>query len=323
MPRTEELVMLDVQNPLSSPFCADDLKWSRVHGGHKKYDDVALVPFERIHDFIEGENNNPKAPTNFHIESHRTHTPGSLRKPRIDSFLEYTLYWCYYGPKDYRVESNILHDEISRPRSGDGSRLRRKHAMRGCICYFIVKRLYTRSHFALIIYNNRHHIDINNKFFHGLKDNTTGGTRAMFTPHLSNEIKKWMKSMLYLSVPRDVIFDNHTLSVEAKVAVDGKSSHRDDFLTRQDIYNLETRVKASSYKLQSKEEDSIRGWIEQHHDRVFFYQDMSNGQPFILGIQTTWQLEQMVKFGKNNLIATDSTFGTNKLKVIIFFLFLF
>eukprot|EP01018_Ginkgo_biloba_P037069 Gb_24215 [translate_table: standard] len=50
---------------------------------------------------------------------------------------------------------------------------------------------------------------------------------------------------------------------------------------------------------------------------------MSNGQPFILGIQTTWQLEQMVKFGKNNLIATDSTFGTNKLKYFLFTLLVF
>eukprot|EP01018_Ginkgo_biloba_P035343 Gb_06155 [translate_table: standard] len=143
----------------------------------------------------------------------------------------------------------------------------------------------------------------------------------MFSPHLSNEIKKWLKSMLYLGVPGDVIFDNHTLTVEAKVAIDGKSSHCDDFLTRQDIYNLEARIKASSYKLQIK---MIMFKVRfNHHDRVFFYQDMSNNQPFILGIQSTWQLEHMVKFGKNNLIATNSTFGTNKLKYPLFTLIVF
>eukprot|EP01018_Ginkgo_biloba_P020812 Gb_00203 [translate_table: standard] len=128
--------------------------------------------------------------------------------------------------------------------------------------------------------------------------------------------------MLYIGVPGDVIFENHTLTVEAKVAIDGKSSHHDDFLTRQDIYNLEL-IKASSYKLQSKEDDSVRGWIQRHHDQVFFYQDMSNNQPFILGIQSTWKLEQMVKFGKNNLIVTDSTFGTNKLRYPLFTLIVF
>eukprot|EP01018_Ginkgo_biloba_P025698 Gb_31090 [translate_table: standard] len=195
--------------------------------------------------------------------------------------------------------------------------------MRGCLCHFIVKRLYTHSHLALITYNNCHHVDVNNKLCHGLKDNTTRGTQAIFSPHLSNEIKKWVKSMLYLRVPGDVIFNNHTLTMEAKVAIDGKSSHHDDFLTRQDIYNLEAQIKASSYKLQSKEDDSIRGWIQRHHNRVFFYQDMSNNQPFILGIQSTWQLEQMVKFEKNNLITTNSTFGTNKLKYALFTLIVF
>eukprot|EP01018_Ginkgo_biloba_P002211 Gb_19727 [translate_table: standard] len=321
MPRTYEIIMLEVQNPLSSPFCANDLKWTRVDGGRKKYDDVALMTFERIHDFIEGENSNLDAPTNFYIESRHTNIRRSLRKPRIDSFLEYTMYWCYYGPKDYRVEGNILHDGNSRPKSGDGSRPRRKHAMRGCLCHFIVKQLYTRSHLSLITYNNRYHVDVNNKLCHGLKDNTAGGTQAMFLSHLSNEIKKWVKSMLYLGVPRDVIFDNQTLTVEVKVAIDGKSSHRDDFLTSQDIYNLEARIKASSYKLVNRM--IVFEVIQRHHDRVFFYQDMSNNQPFILGIQSTWQLEQMVKFRKNNLIATNSTFGINKLKYPLFTLIAF
>eukprot|EP01018_Ginkgo_biloba_P010196 Gb_14011 [translate_table: standard] len=143
----------------------------------------------------------------------------------------------------------------------------------------------------------------------------------MFSPYLSNEIKKWVKSMLYLGVPGDVIFDNHTLTMEVKVAIDVKSSHRDDFLT--DIYNLEAQIKSSSYKLQSKEDKSVRCWIQRHHDQLFFYQDMLNNQPFILGIQSTWQLEQMVKFGKNNLITIDSTFGINKLKYPLFTLIVF
>eukprot|EP01018_Ginkgo_biloba_P018418 Gb_01921 [translate_table: standard] len=190
--------------------------------------------------------------------------------------------------------------------------------MRACMCHFIVKRLYTCSYLALIIYNNPHHVDANNKLCHGLKDNTIGGTRAIFSPHLSNEIKKWVKSMLYLGVPGDVIFDNHTLTIEAKVAIDGKSSHRDDFLTRK-IYNLKTlKLPLVSYKVKRKIVFEVG---LNHHDRVFFYQDMSNNQPFILGIQS--MTIQMVKFGKNNLIATNSTFGTNKLKYLLFTLKVF
>eukprot|EP01018_Ginkgo_biloba_P032619 Gb_20521 [translate_table: standard] len=143
----------------------------------------------------------------------------------------------------------------------------------------------------------------------------------MFSPHLSNEIKKWVKSMLYLGVPGDVIFDNHTLTMEVKVAIDGKFSHRDDFLTRQDIHNLEAQIKASSYYKVKRTLVFEVGFNDTMI--VFFYQDMLNNQPFILGIQSTWQLEQMVKFGKNNLIGTDSTFGTNNLKYPLFTLIVF
>eukprot|EP01018_Ginkgo_biloba_P032556 Gb_22151 [translate_table: standard] len=50
---------------------------------------------------------------------------------------------------------------------------------------------------------------------------------------------------------------------------------------------------------------------------------MTNKKPFIMGIQSTWQLEQMVKFRKNNLIATDSTFRINKVKYPLFTLIVF
>eukprot|EP01018_Ginkgo_biloba_P003949 Gb_13991 [translate_table: standard] len=48
---------------------------------------------------------------------------------------------------------------------------------------------------------------------------------------------------------------------------------------------------------------------------------MSNNQPFILGIQS--MTIRMVKFGKNNPIAINSTFGTNKLKYPLFTLIVF
>jgi hypothetical protein len=35
---------------------------------------------------------------------------------------------------------------------------------------------------------------------------------------------------------------------------------------------------------------------------------------FIMGIQTQWKLQQMIHFGKNSLVAADTTFGINKLK---------
>ncbi|AES80637.1 hypothetical protein MtrunA17_Chr7g0251461 [Medicago truncatula] len=56
---------------------------------------------------------------------------------------------------------------------------------------------------------------------------------------------------------------------------------------------------------------------------VFFYQDFSDSDPFILGIQTEWQLQQMIKFGNHGLLASDSRFGTNKLKYPVHSLLVF
>ena len=37
--------------------------------------------------------------------------------------------------------------------------------------------------------------------------------------------------------------------------------------------------------------------------------------PFTIGIQTEWQLEMMKKFGNNNTISIDATFGTTQTRV--------
>lgn len=60
-------------------------------------------------------------------------------------------------------------------------------------------------------------------------------------------------------------------------------------------------------------------WIERNRKSVFFHQDTSESDPFILGIQTEWQLQQMIRFGHRSVVAADSTFGVKRLKVIFVF----
>ncbi|QHO24124.1 uncharacterized protein DS421_12g369510 [Arachis hypogaea] len=64
-------------------------------------------------------------------------------------------------------------------------------------------------------------------------------------------------------------------------------------------------------------------WVESHQSHVFFYEDISDSDPFTLGIQTEWQLQQMIEFGNRALLASDSRFGTNKLKYPIHSLLVF
>jgi hypothetical protein len=56
-------------------------------------------------------------------------------------------------------------------------------------------------------------------------------------------------------------------------------------------------------------------WVERNKKSIFFYQDSLESDAFILGIQTEWQLQQMIRFGHRSLIAADSTFGIKRLKV--------
>ncbi|GMP61033.1 hypothetical protein CsSME_00023653 [Camellia sinensis var. sinensis] len=51
--------------------------------------------------------------------------------------------------------------------------------MRGCLCHFTVKRLYTRPLLALIIYNQRNHVDKTGAPCHGILDHDAVGTRAI------------------------------------------------------------------------------------------------------------------------------------------------
>ncbi|TQD84307.1 hypothetical protein C1H46_030135 [Malus baccata] len=61
--------------------------------------------------------------------------------------------------------------------------------------------------------------------------------------------------------------------------------------------------------------------IMQSH--VFFYEDYSDVDHFTLGIQTEWQLQQMIRFGNRSLIASDSRIGTTKLKYPVHSLLVF
>ncbi|KAL0007629.1 hypothetical protein SO802_009131 [Lithocarpus litseifolius] len=64
-------------------------------------------------------------------------------------------------------------------------------------------------------------------------------------------------------------------------------------------------------------------WVASHQNHIFFYEDFSDSEPFTLGIQTEWQLQQMIQFGNCSLLVYDSRFGTNKLKYPIHSLVVF
>lgn len=187
----------------------------------------------------------------------------------------------------------------------------RPNTKRGCTCHFIVKRLSAAPTVALITYAEDKHVDKMGLPCHGLRDKQATGTRAMYAPYISEDLRLRVLSLLYVGVSVETIMQRHNESVEKQ----GGPSNRDDLLTHRYVRRQERSIRRSSFELDTDDSVSVTMWVESHQNCIFFYQDFSDTDPFVLGIQTDWQLQQMIRFGNRSLLASDSRFGTNKLKV--------
>ncbi|WOK99140.1 hypothetical protein Cni_G07852 [Canna indica] len=308
MARWDEILTLPVQNPTISEFSAADIVWSRVEGWREKMDRLALIPFSRVNDFVRGESNNKECPTKFHVEARRRRPPEMAYKPKVDGILEYILYWCSFGPDDHRKGGVVRpsRNYTAKRKTPAG----RPNTKRGCVCHFIVKRLIAEPSVALVIYNQDNHVDKKGSPCHGPLDAKSVGTRAMFAPYISDELRLQVMSLLYVGVPVETIMQRHTQMVQKQ----GGPCSRDDLLTHRFVRRLERKIRRSAYELDPDDDVSIGLWIETHKDHIFFFEDFSDSNPFILGIQTEWQLQQMIQFGNRSIMASDSRFGTHKLK---------
>ncbi|KAL0350395.1 UNVERIFIED_CONTAM: hypothetical protein Sradi_4188700 [Sesamum radiatum] len=258
----ESIDNLPVQDPPGEDFSAADLEWVKL-GSEDRYDDVALIPYDRVDAFIIGECSNVECPTRFHIERGRKRAKGSLKQYKNDEYLEYRLYWCSFGPENYGEGGGILPSR--RYRLNTRNRAARPQSMRGCTCHFVVKRLYARPSLALLLYNERRHVNKAGFVCHGPLDRDAIGPGAKKIPYVCSE-------------------------------------------------KLGMIIKRSTHELDLDDQASIRLWVERNKKSIFFYRDTTETDPFILGIQTEWQLQQMIRFGHRNIIAADSTFGIKKLK---------
>lgn len=316
MARWDEILSLPVQSPSTLEFCASDLVWSKVEGWRDKLDRVALIPFARVDDFVRGESSNKDCPTRFHVEARRRRRLKAPYKVKVDGILEYILYWCSFGPDDHRkggVVRPSRNTYIPKKKSAG-----RPNTKRGCTCHFIVKRLIAEPSVALVIYNQDKHVDKSGLPCHGPQDKKAAGTHAMYAPYISEDLRLRVYSLLYVGVSVETIMQRHNESVEKQ----GGPCNRDDLLTHRYVRRQERSIRRSKYELDDDDSVSISMWVENHPTSVFFYEDFSESCPFTIGIQTEWQLQQMIQFGKS-LMASDSRFGTNKFKYPVHSLLVF
>ena len=132
----------------------------------------------------------------------------------------------------------------------------------------------------------------------------------MHRPKLSRDIVSYVESCFSLGVPIDTVYKFH---VKRHVDMGVAARDRDFFLSRKDIVNIYNRMSKGNYQLHQKDEMSVNLWYQKHREDFFLYQNTNGAEVlFIMGIQTKWMLEKMVKLSHNSLIAMDSTFSTNK-----------
>ncbi|KAM7259399.1 hypothetical protein ACFE04_015140 [Oxalis oulophora] len=277
MARWDAILSLPVQSPPTPEFSAAQLVWSKIEGYSDNIDRLAKIPFTRVNDFLRGESTNQDFPTMLYCLSTR-YDRKPTNKPKVDTD---------------RRDVHPKKKNVGRPST-----------KMGCRCHFTVKRLAAEPSVALVIYNQDKHINTQGLPCHG------PGTNAMFAPHFSEDFRLCVLSLLYTGFSVEAIMQIHNESVDKQ----GGPKNRDDLLTRKYVRRQERSIRRSTYELVPDDDASVSLWVESHQSSVFYYQDFSDSDSFTLGIQTEWQLQQMICFGNRSLVASDSRCGTNKLK---------
>ncbi|OEL30593.1 hypothetical protein BAE44_0008388 [Dichanthelium oligosanthes] len=286
----KSLTDLQVQNTPGEEFSAADFTWAKYASSEHRRDDVALIPYDRMEAFVSGESNNPECPTRFHIERGRKREMGSLKEYRSDEYLLYRMYWCSFGPENYGEGGTILPSR--KYRLNTRNRAARPQSMRGCTCHFAVKRLYACPSVLLIIYHERRHVNKSSFICHGPLDRDAIGPGARRVLYIGSEIQQQTMSLICLGVPEENILQTHIEGIQRYCSSDAKV----DSLASQYVQKLGMIIKRSTHELDLDDQASIRMWVDRNKKSVFFFQDSTETDAFILGIQTEWQLQQMTRF---------------------------
>lgn len=305
---------MDIQDPEPGIFTAQSLRWiwlSDLHS-YNKVKREAYIYWNRIDDFIQGESHNIDHPTSFYKYSH--HTNNDVKKT---IWKEKITFWCAFGPTTLK-------------RSSDNETPKRKRRVniprkQGCKCHFIISR-HVDNVTACISYIHAFHTNQDNMICHGIETKDQQPLLA-YSPWISNAKRDNVLAMLYAGFTPQQVFDNHIEEVHKRFRVPNSNiiPTRDDYLSLKDIFNISQKVTSEKYHLHDNDAESIGQWVIDNPKWIFFsqQQDKRSGKPFMLGLQSPWQREICRAFSDNNLLAMDSTFGTNMYKMALYTIMVF
>lgn len=247
---------------------------------------------------------------------------------------------CQYGPEDFRdnhheITPDMMH--ISRGLNRKGKQIYSGRGQKGpratdakeggslkvgCQCRFYVKRYYFLPLIAEISYFCKDHVDKDGSIVHDKLNMQRGKLR--FRRCISDQVRDWILRQHDEGVPPEAIKQKHQ-KLALKNRDDGTvTESRDLFLSIEDIRNICGVRAQQMYKKHENDAESVRMWVRENPEMVFYYQDPgtrvegvlnSENVPFVIGIQTPFQQRMMLQYGQNNIIAIDGTFATNNKKV--------
>jgi len=185
-----------------------------------------------------------------------------------------------------------------------------------------VKRYYFLPLIAEISYFCLDHVDRDGSIVHDKTNMQKGKLR--FRRCISDEVRDWILRQHDECVPPEAIKQKHQKLALKKRDEGTVPESRDLFLSIEDIRNI-CGVRAQQlYKKHDNDAESVRMWVRENPNMVFYYQDpgtrvegvlSSENVPFVIGIQTPFQQRMMLKYGHQSIIAIDGTFATNNKKV--------
>lgn len=316
-----------VQSPPPGKFSSINVQWQYLRLSNSPYpvQQVCHIPYERVSDFIRGEAENPDHPTTFRIySSRRRRRHSKTAATTFRTYSEELTYWCVYGPdtkpRKHKKAVNSTDSKRTRPR------VTPSRFQKGCGCHFIVHRLVLLPDAARISYVHPHHTNDDDLVCHAVELDRLKMGLGIVAPWLSYEIKRWVVALLCAGFTWQQVFDRHVRALhERRQRNVSYQISRDDFLTPKDVTNIDRQLARIRQEVDNDDALSIRLWCLLNKGDVFVYQEhnATNNVHFILGLQTDWQLEVMLKFGHDRLLAMNSTLGANQYKFYLHTLMVF
>ena len=165
------------------------------------------------------------------------------------------------------------------------------------------------------------------------EDVTTGvcivnytSTHCGHTPQLahlpiSSALKGKIASQLLAGVSIDRIMDEVR---DVSMCESASVITRDHLVVRQDVSNIWRTLNLGNIKKHSNDQTSVAMWVnevqQQEYNPVLVFKPQGENteetdnlaeETFLLGIQTKFQRDVMIKFGNDGIICVDGTHGTN------------